>query len=58
MRVMDAVEETITDEGLTLETSAIVSFTASITKINTQCDMNMKEGDMKGVFAHCRPLPS
>ena len=45
---MDAVKETGTqltfrtlallrsDEGLTIETSAIVSFTASITRINTQ----------------------
>ena len=44
MRVIDAVRETIADvssaicsnEGLVLETSAIVSFTVSITLINTQ----------------------
>ena len=36
---MDAVKQTIADisnEGLTLETAAIVSFAASITLINTQ----------------------
>ena len=46
MRVMDAVKETIADvssvrvltpdEGLTLDTSAVVSFTASISLTNTQ----------------------
>ena len=45
MRVMDAVKETLLtfrelahrqSEGLTLETSAIVSLTASNTLINTQ----------------------
>ena len=41
MRVIDAVKETLADvssewEGLALETSAIVSFTASIALVNTQ----------------------
>ena len=39
MRVIDAVQETIADVlsvGLTLETSAIVSFTTSIAPINNQ----------------------